>query len=402
MTILHTLPTKTFTGEIVNGTINVYDADLTPGYHNVTLIYDGDDKYAPRVTDMEIYVENMAIISAPDVTKYFSGPERFYVYLVDLEGKGVANATISIIINGITYTRYTNESGVASLALNLNSGNYTVSVIFEGNDEFEATGTVAIVDVRPTIYANDVFKVFRNGTQYYALFLDGEGNPLVNTDVSFNIHGVFYTRTTNGSGVAKLNINLEEGEYILTAINPVTGEMRTNTVEVISRIVENHDLTKYYRNASQFSVRILGDDGNPVGAGEEVTFNIHGVIYTRTTDENGYATLNINLLPDSYIITTYYKDCAESNHIVVLPILFADNMEVSAGSDFVFKAHLLDGQGNPYAGQTIEFVLDYGNTYSAVTDSNGDAKVTLNLQAGKHLIKATYETASVIKTILAK
>ena len=393
---------KTFTGEIVNGTVNIYDENLAPGYHNVTLIYDGDDKYAPRVADMQIYVENMAIINAPDVTKYFSGPERFYVYLVDLEGKGIANATISIIINGITYTRITNGSGVASLALNLNSGNYTVSAIFEGNDEFNSTGTVAIVEVLPTIYANDVFKVFRNGTQYYGLFLDSEGNPLIDTEVSFNIHGVFYTRTTNGSGVAKLNINLEEGKYILTAINPVTGEMRTNTVEVISRIVENHDLTKYYRNASQFTAKILGDDGNPVGAGEEVTFNINGVFYTRTTDENGYVMLNINLLPGSYIITTYYKDCAESNHIVVLPILSADNIDVSADTDFVFKAHLLDGQGNPYAGQTIEFTLDYGNTYSAVTDSNGDAKVTLNLQTGKHLIKSTYGTASVINTILAK
>ena len=268
--------------------------------------------------------------------------------------------------------------------MNLNSGNYTVSAIFEGNDEFNSTGTVAIVEVLPTIYANDVFKVFRNGTQYYGLFLDSEGNPLIDTEVSFNIHGVFYTRTTNGSGVAKLNINLEEGKYILTAINPVTGEMRTNTVEVISRIVENHDLTKYYRNASQFTAKILGDDGNPVGAGEEVTFNINGVFYTRTTDENGYVMLNINLLPGSYIITTYYKDCAESNHIVVLPILSADNIDVSADTDFVFKAHLLDGQGNPYAGQTIEFTLDYGNTYSAGTDSNGDAKVTLNLQTGKH------------------
>lgn len=43
---------------------------------------------------------------------------------------------------------------------------------------------------------------------------------MVNTKVKFNINGVLYTRETNGEGVAKLNINLNPGEYILTSIHP--------------------------------------------------------------------------------------------------------------------------------------------------------------------------------------
>ena len=149
--------------------------------------------------------------------------------------------------------------------------------------------------------------------------MDGEGNPLVNTTVTFNINGVFYNRTTDASGRARLNINLIEGVYILTAYNPVTGEMKSNVIEVISHIVEHHDLFKDYLNDSQFTVRILADDGSPAGAGEEVTFNIHGMIYTRYTNEDGYVTLNINLPPGDYIITTYYKDCCEGDHIIVYP-----------------------------------------------------------------------------------
>ena len=93
-----------------------------------------------------------------------------------------------------------------------------------------------------------------------------------NTDVKFNINGIFYTRTTNDKGVAKMNINLPpkaEG-YIITAENPNSTERYTNLIKVLPSIVENYDLTKYYKNASKYTLRIIGDDGKPVGEGVTV------------------------------------------------------------------------------------------------------------------------------------
>ncbi len=124
---------------------------------------------------------------------------------------------------------------------------------------------------------------------------------LKNTSVSFNINGITYTRTTNENGSAKQNINLMAGEYIITAYNSVTGEKRSNNITVLSRFSENADLVKYYRNDSQYIIRVIGEYGNPVGAGEDVTFNINGVFYTRSTNESGYAKLNINLAPGDYL-----------------------------------------------------------------------------------------------------
>ena len=53
--------------------------------------------------------------------------------------------------------------------------------------------------------------------------IDGEGNPVSGVNITMNINGVFYNRTTNENGTARLNINLPPGEYILTAIDPLTG-----------------------------------------------------------------------------------------------------------------------------------------------------------------------------------
>ena len=97
--------------------------------------------------------------------------------------------------------------------------------------------------------------MFRNDTQYYATFVDVNGTPTPNTTVSFNVNGVIYNRTTDENGTAKLNINLPSGEYILTATNTVTGEKISNVIKVLS-VIESSDLTKYFRNASQFIVRI--------------------------------------------------------------------------------------------------------------------------------------------------
>jgi hypothetical protein len=81
--------------------------------------------------------------------------------------------------------------------------------------------------------------------------------------------------------------------------------------------INSSDLIKTYQNDSQFDACILYD-GNSVGAGEGVTFLVNGVSYTRQTDTDGIATLNINLKPGNYIIVTEYESCKTYNNILVL------------------------------------------------------------------------------------
>ena len=68
------------------------------------------------------------IIKAPDVTKYFNGPERFVVTVTDYQGKPLANKSVTIVINGVTYNRKTNVNGTTSVALGLSSGVYNATV----------------------------------------------------------------------------------------------------------------------------------------------------------------------------------------------------------------------------------------------------------------------------------
>ena len=378
---------KDYTVPIENGTAKLDISDLPAGSYPVKATYPGNDKYESKTVNSTVTKTRTLVITAPEVIKYYSGPERFVVYTKDGDGNNIDNITVTITINGVPYTR-TTADGKTSIALNLNCGNYTVEVAFAGNEEFKAQTIQSNVEVLHTIYANDLLKVYRNDTQYWALFTDSQGNPLPNTSVDFNINGVFYTRTTNATGWAKLNINLDAGTYILTAYNPVTGEMRSNNVTVFN-LIESSDLTKYHRNGSHFVVRVRAADGNWAGAGEEVTFNINGVFYTRTTNETGHAKLTVNIQPGEYIITTTYKDCAVGNIIKVLPRLVTSDLVMTYQDGSVFTAKTLDEQGNIAPHQKVSFNIQ-GILYNRTTDDNGEARIHINLLPGEYLITSTY------------
>ena len=359
------------------------------------LVYSLDNNF---VNSNKLYANAYgAVISANNISKYYKGPEKLNVYLKDVENNPIVGEKIIVRINGVDYERTADDNGIASIAINLIPGDYNVDITYNGR--FGQNATVANVKVFKTIEGNDIVKMFRNDTQYYAKFIDVSGNPLANADVQFNINGVFYTRQTNQNGEAKLNINLNPGEYILTAINPVNGDQYSNTVKVLSILVEGHDLSKYYRNATPYSIKVLDAVGNAL-ANVDVEFNINGVFYTRATDSSGYSNLNINLLPGEYIITAMYNGLASSNNIKVLPVLFA-NDTVGNTNDSNFAAKLIDGQGAPYANQSIDFTID-DVVYSNVTDDNGIAKLSVNLEEGEYTVFSSYNELYIKNKLIIK
>ena len=385
---------------VYNGTGYLDIPRLNPGNYTFEAFYPGTRAIINSSDSGSFEVDRIvAVLNVPDVVKYYGGSERLYVYLKDSYNGPIANGTVVITINGMEYTRTTNANGTTSMPLGLNSGLYEVTVVFD-DKQYGSVNATSTANIKPTVNGTDLVKVYRNATQYYATFRDSKGNYLPEgTTVRFNINGVFYDRKISGDkGLAKLNINLEQGSYILTAMNPVTGENAANNITVISRLVENNDLTKYYRNASQYTVKVIGDDGKPVGAGATVTFNINGVFYQRQTNASGIAKLSINLEPGDYIITAEYGGCRVSNKIKVLPVLSAKDMAKKYGTSDPFVATLVDGQGKPYAGQTVQFNIN-GVFYNRVTNSYGQARLNINLQPGQYIITSSYNGLSIANKV---
>ena len=315
--VIVTINGTDYKGTVVNGTAKVIIPGLDEGTYKVVTFYTGDNKYDSMIVNGTITVNKntKTTLTMDNLVKYFNGPQKLMAKLVDGFGNPIANATVYFTINGKVYARITDENGTASIAIRLLPGEYKASALFNGTDDYDVAAVNASVLVKNTILGNDTTLYFRNGTQYVAKFLDGNGKALANTDVKFNINGVFYTRVTDENGIARLNIRLDPASYIITAYNPVTGEQKANNITVLPRIIAK-DLSMKYLDGSTFNAALVDGQGKAI-SGVNITFNINGVFYHRTTNADGVTKLNIRLMPGEYIITSMYDECWASNKIII-------------------------------------------------------------------------------------
>jgi hypothetical protein len=369
------------------------------GIYDIEAIFNGDAAFkGADFNDTVIISGNLTYLFAHDIVKYYKNGTQFNAQLVDALGNPLAGKTINLTINGQKYSRITDSNGLITFSVNLNPGVYSIYCAYYGDNSLEDAFAVAKVTVLSVTYGDNLVKYYKNDSQFYVKVIDGTGAPIVGKNVTMNINGVFYNRLTNDEGIARLNINLGPGKYILTAYNPYGNFAESYNITVLSTIM-GADIVKYYKNDTQYYVHLVDGKGNPL-ANVNVTMNINGVFYTRKTNDLGIAKLNINLSPGEYILTaTHPNGLRISNNITVLPILFAEDLEMKYKDGSKFKVLLLDDVGKPVAGKYVKFNIN-GVFYDRITDDNGFAYLNINLMRGKYIISSSYNGYTIANTIV--
>ena len=283
-----------------NGTFGM-NINLDPNVYNFTVAYNGSDIYNPALKNAKVTI--LSVIESNDLVKYYRNESQYYATFLDETGNPIANNTaVTFNINGVFYTQYTNENGTAKLNIQLYPKKYIITAIHPKGEKKGYT-----IDVLPTIVSKDLVKYYKNESQYYATFLDKQGNPIANnTAVTFNINGVFYTQYTNENGTAKLNINLNPGNYIITAMHP--DGLQTGNNVFVNKTLITYDISQPCNKTgtATFTAEVLDGQGRPLG-NASVTFLIAGKVLTKITDEKGIAFINIKAYPGVYTITTTYN-----------------------------------------------------------------------------------------------
>ena len=356
-----------YTKELVNGKASI-GINLNPGNYTITTFYHYTDGLATKTNNIEV----LSTILANDVVKFFRNGTQYCAKFLDGCGSPLVNASVVFNINGVFYKKQTDDNGMAKLNINLRPGAYILTAMHP-----DALMYGSNITVLSTILANDVVKFFRNGTQYCAKFLDGCGSPLVNASVVFNINGVLYKKQTDYEGVARLNINLFPGKYILTAMHP-DGLMYGYNITVLSTI-HGDDIVKFFRNGTQYCAKFLDGCGSPL-VNASVVFNINGVFYKKQTDDNGMARLNINLFPGEYILTAIHLNGEEKANIIkVLTTISAEDISLIENKSGVFVLKTHDGARN------VSITIN-GVEYIVQTDDGGVATLNVSLSKGNHAV----------------
>ena len=258
-------------------------------------------------------VQNRPEIKTSDLVKVYKNNTPFTAkpeFILDCD-------KITFEVNGVTYVRKVNETGFATLNINLSPGVYTIVSSYDTEDYYPITyRTTNKITVLPTLIADNLVKYYMNDSQFDIKLVDSNNNPVASQNVTFNINGVFYSRQTNDEGIARLNINLEPGEYVLTATDPLTGLNMSYNITVLP-VLYAEDVISHYGDSYDYCVKLVDNMGNAL-SGKSVSFNINGMIFNNITDAKGEARLFINLMPGKYIITAQYLSAKISNDIIIL------------------------------------------------------------------------------------
>ena len=340
-------------------------------------------------------------LACDDLVKYYGGSEQLKVVLKNSNGNAFADGQIIVKINSNIHYLITNVKGEAFLDVNLNPGNYEAQIIFEETEKYHSAAINATITVYSTAEGEDVVKLYGSGTQYFAMFTDSNGKALGNTKVTFTISGKSYDITTMPNGVAKININFKPGNYVISTVNPVTGQKVSNKITIYYRIM-GKDTSNYDGAKTVYKVRIYTASMKPVGAGYVVKFKVNGKIYKVKTTKYGYAKLSIKLKPNTYSVKVKFSKFVLYNTITVKKLLSAENIYKKASKKTYFQAKLVYSNGNAQKGKIITFKID-GKIYKAKTNKYGIATLTLkNLKVGKYKIISSYGTTAIKNTIKIK
>lgn len=383
------------------------------------------------------FAEDSAIINSTDgsVSSYSGGG-----IAID-NSRNVNNMAIDmgVIVNSIddlnvakselaTNGKNTQKEEVSSYSSADSSvANDSVSV-YSNNGANNKTNTGINGEALPKNYGNDsnltINSSFRNYNEFNVTLTDDEGNKLFNKTVYLNLtryeYSKVYTLVTNENGVATLALHLNGGSVYTIfysfvgdeLYNPSEGNssFRISIIGQLSNHLEANDFVESYADGKYFVVNLRDPYGNR-GPNYSISLTLinqynQNKTYNLTTDSNGTVRLQINLLPGTYKIQSFYENTflnyynsSLMNTIVVNKanaVLSAVDTVINGSSKF-FKVNLIDNDGKVLANQTVNMKLinSLGNSkvYKVLTDNEGVASLPIHLIAGNYSMECSLDSS---------
>ena len=155
-------------------------------------------------------------------------------------------------------------------------------------------------------------------------------------------------------------------------------------------------LQKTYGEKQQLEIGLY--DGKTPITDTNITIIINNVPYTRKTDKDGIARLNINLNHGSYTATIEfenekYNKVRTTCDIVIKPVQTSTRMEginltKNYGDNTPYQCAVYNEQNNRVR-DSVDITIN-GKTYTRQADNEGLYKLNINLNQGTYPIKAEY------------
>lgn len=304
--------------------------------YKITTSFAGNNQYkaASKTNKITVkYSSKTAKLSAPSVTIPPKTSKTYTVTLKDGNSNPIKGQKVSVKVNGKTYTKKTNSKGQVSVKVKFTSlKTYKVTASYKGSKIYKkasATGKIKVAKTATKLTAPTISALPKEAKTYTVTLKTGAGKALSKQKVTLTFNGKTYTKTTNSNGQVSLSVNLaDEKTYSVVASYKGTAVYKPSkatgkiNVAKVDTVIESYNRT-YSKDANkQFPVYLKDDSGNPL-ANRTLTYSINGETYSKTTDENGRANLDLATSSSFEININYagdgrYRQSSSTNTITVL------------------------------------------------------------------------------------
>ncbi|MCK9151554.1 right-handed parallel beta-helix repeat-containing protein [Methanobacterium alcaliphilum] len=364
---------------------------------------------------LDLNVKNNSTMITVNNEVFYGKGNTYKVILSNVNGYLIANQTLKFTIknhNGTleNYTLITDGNGLATIVINNTVGVYSIHVSYNGNSYFEGCQSNATISILTSltkiITYNETF--YGKGNVLYATLYDLNGKGVAGQTVTFNIsygnESKIYQSVTDESGRVGISINFSKGIYDVKIsfngndwYNPSIAISRFSISSINSTL--SLETSELYGRGNAYVVKLRDDNGNVI-QNETIKLiisqgNINDTFYV-ITDENGFAGLTINLFTGVYNIRADYGGDSLYGSSSATGVLTINRVDTTLISDAVildsnqYNITLTDIYGRPLAGESINITLfspgKYNKTYTVITDSEGVARLTTNLESGNYIL----------------
>ena len=265
--------------------------------------------------------------------------------------------------------------------------------------EIESASTIVLNESILALNDNITVKIWK---------VDDNNHIEANETINVAIDGVDYSGLSDFTGAVYVPTDvLTPGKHYMTVKFPGTGSLKESTWSTMLQVGEekekqatviqlNNMTTKSLtngkiRNGEYFVFNLTDANGNPI-ANKTVQIGFNGKVYNKTTNENGSARLQVNLVRDGgYTFAISFlgdEDYNASFNVAKITVvkqkgsLTAPNKSFKASATKTLTTTFKDDKGQFVSGRKVTFTVN-GKTYTAKTNSKGVATVKVSLSTKK-------------------
>jgi hypothetical protein len=193
------------------------------GIYNVECKYAGNKffKSSKSTKTVKIYDTTQTELKVKSTTHFGYGAGTLFEVAYTAGGVPLPGKTVTLSVNGDTYTRTTNDKGIASIPINLAIGTYTVDYSADGDSTFDDASGSSPIDVFERSQSKVIWKCgssYKDNSQTFKILVTGmNGDAASGGSFDIVIDSDTYSSELSSDGHGKVKTSIPIGNYKVVA-----------------------------------------------------------------------------------------------------------------------------------------------------------------------------------------